>query len=1070
MKQLLLIIGIVASVISSKAEVISNPIFSSTDAPDFQLKEIETKGDTTYLRFTYYAEDSSWVCISRDTYIEDIASKKHYTITNSIGIPFEPNKRITSHATQFDVTLCFPKINSRLFNLIESKTDKAFNIYGVSMTERFDSAWTYSQYLSFSELANHCIDKQDYATAIEWKEKQLHAAKTVYGYNSINYAVIMYDLCLLYGECQNTDKAIKYATQSVTLLNSIPEYEGRQEDIAREYASLMSLYSIKKDLDKASYYGEMSLKIRKDIWGEEDPYYIEFLDNLCEHYKNYGDYPKAIIHSKDIASILRKLTIKDERNIPSYIYALSKTAGLLKEMKNLQEATTYGNEAMKLIEDGKCTNPEVSFTIYNTMAAIMGEEGNTSYAITLFKKAHKSAEEAGLTNSHRMALSLLSLGRLYEHFQKDTTLAINSYSKAVDIMNIGDNAKMMGIRAEIIESLADIYRLIDPQKSHEYRTQSLNIKKEWYGEHSLKYGDVLMYYTVDTFFSLMKSKKWRVGDVEKHDVDDITNNLTLSFNIIKKHLNNSLLIVSSKDRLDYWNKYRDLFDWWINVVTFFFPTKELCSLAYDAALFSKGFMLESSNTIKECISTMDETEKGKYESYLNCIRQWEALSTSSGNREQMDSLLSDMNNYEQTLGKSILAHGYTFRKSDISWRDVQKCLKDGEVAIEFVSFEGIDRKKKQNYIIALIIDNKCNSPVITPVRMNEKQLYDIIKQSSSKKIQANAIWNEGIISCIKDAKKVYFSTSGLLNVLPVEYMPLPNDSIMMDRYDMFRLTSTGELCHNRAPLQYGGAALFGGLNYDKNRTVENEEESYPISRTLYNLVNSRGGFDYLPNTSAEIKKINSILSKKHIKCISYSDSYGTEQSFKNLPNDEINILHLATHGMYITEENAELEKDNKNLKFIASEDVDFVNEDKSLTRSFIVLSGGNALLHRENVKSSADDGILTAFEISQLAFKGLDLVVLSACQSALGDYTSEGVFGLQRGFKKAGANTILMSVDKVDDEATKILMVEFYRNLMDGKTKHQSLKDAQKYLRQVENGKYDNPEYWASFIMLDGLN
>lgn len=219
MKQLLLIISIVASVISAKAEVISNPIFSSTDAPDFQLKEIETKGDTTYLRFTYYAEDSSWVCISRDTYIEDIASKKHYTINNSIGIPFEPNKRITNHATQFDVTLCFPKINSRLFNLIESKTDKAFNIYGVSMTERFDSAWTYSQYLSFSELANHCIDKQDYATAIEWKEKQLHAAKTVYGYNSINYAVIMYDLCLLYGECQNTDKAIKYATQSVTLLN-----------------------------------------------------------------------------------------------------------------------------------------------------------------------------------------------------------------------------------------------------------------------------------------------------------------------------------------------------------------------------------------------------------------------------------------------------------------------------------------------------------------------------------------------------------------------------------------------------------------------------------------------------------------------------------------------------------------------------------------------------------------------------------------------------------------------------------------------------------------------------------
>ena len=1071
MKRILLIISILVSAICAKAKVISNPIFSSTDAPDFQLKEIETKGDTTYLRFTYYAEDSSWVCISRDTYIEDIDSKKHYTIINSIGIPFEPNRRIINYATQFDVTLCFPKINSRLFNIIESKTNKAFNIYGVSMTERFDSVWTYSQYIGFSELANHCIEKQDYTTAIEWKEKQLRAAKSVYGYNSINYAVIMYDLCLLYGECHNTDKAIKYAEQSVALLNSMPEYEGRQEDIAREYASLMSLYSVKKDLERASYYGEKSLSIRKDIWGEENPYYIEFLDRLCEHYKNYGDYPKAIIHSKDIVSILRKLIINDEHNIPSYIYALSKTAGLLKEMKNLQEASNYGNEAMKLIEEGKCTNPGASFTVYNTMAAIMGENGNISDAITLFRKAHKYAEKAGLTNSHRMALSLLSLGRLYEHFEKDTTLAINSYSKAVEIMNIGDNSKMMGVRAEIIESLADIYRQIDPQKSHKYRTQSLNIKKEWYGEQSINYGEVLMYYTVDEFFSLMKSKKWRIDDVEKRDIDDIITNLTLSFNIIKNHLKNSLLIVSSKDRLEYWNKYKDLFDWWINTVTFFFPTEELRSLAYDAALFSKGFMLESSNTIKEYINTMDEVEKGKYDSYINCISQWESLSTSSDTKEMMDSLLSDMNNYEQALGKSILERGYTFRKSDISWRDVQKCLKDGDVAIEFVSFEGINRKKKQNYVIALIIDNKCNSPIINPIRMNEMQLYDIIKEPNNKKVLANTIWNEDILNNIRDAKKIYFSTSGLLNTLPIEYLPLANDSIMMDRYDMFRLTSTGELCNKRAPLQYREAALYGGLNYDKIRRFENkEEESYPISRTLYNLVNSRGGFDYLPNTSTEIKKINSLLSKKQIKCNSFSDSHGTEQSFKNLANEESNIIHLATHGMYITEEDAESEKDNKNLKFIASEDVDFINEDKSLTRSFIVLSGGNALLHRENVQSSADDGILTAFEISQLTFRKLDLVVLSACQSALGDNTSEGVFGLQRGFKKAGANTILMSVDKVDDEATKTFMVEFYRNLMNGETKQQSLKNAQRYLRQVDNGKYDKPEYWASFIMLDGID
>jgi CHAT domain-containing protein len=134
------------------------------------------------------------------------------------------------------------------------------------------------------------------------------------------------------------------------------------------------------------------------------------------------------------------------------------------------------------------------------------------------------------------------------------------------------------------------------------------------------------------------------------------------------------------------------------------------------------------------------------------------------------------------------------------------------------------------------------------------------------------------------------------------------------------------------------------------------------------------------------------------------------------------------------------------------------------------MAGGNRLPRRQSIPIHGNDGILTALEISRLNLQSVDLVVLSACQSGLGDVSDEGVLGLQRGFKKAGVNTIIMSLDKVDDEATKILMVEFYRNLMNGKTKHQSLKDAQKYLRQVDNGKYGKPEYWASFIMLDGLN
>ena len=175
--------------------------------------------------------------------------------------------------------------------------------------------------------------------------------------------------------------------------------------------------------------------------------------------------------------------------------------------------------------------------------------------------------------------------------------------------------------------------------------------------------------------------------------------------------------------------------------------------------------------------------------------------------------------------------------------------------------------------------------------------------------------------------------------------------------------------------------------------------------------------------------------------------------------------------MYVGPEEVVTKKQNDNFDFLESisNDNNPVKEDASLTHSFLVMSGGNRLIQRDSILGG-DDGILTAFEISQMKFMGLDLVVLSACDTAKGDLENGGVYGLQRGFKKAGAKTILMSLDKVDDEATKILMIEFYRNLMDGKNKLQSLINAQKHLRSVDNGKYDDPKYWGAFIMLDGLN
>lgn len=107
-------------------------------------------------------------------------------------------------------------------------------------------------------------------------------------------------------------------------------------------------------------------------------------------------------------------------------------------------------------------------------------------------------------------------------------------------------------------------------------------------------------------------------------------------------------------------------------------------------------------------------------------------------------------------------------------------------------------------------------------------------------------------------------------------------------------------------------------------------------------------------------------------------------------------------------------------------------------------------MYKSKINIGVNDGILLAKEIADMDLNGLDLIVLSACQTGLGDISGEGVFGLQRGFKKAGANTLLMSLWKVDDKATKLLMSRFYSNLIAGKSKIESLRDAQKYVREYE--------------------
>ena len=420
------------------------------------------------------------------------------------------------------------------------------------------------------------------------------------------------------------------------------------------------------------------------------------------------------------------------------------------------------------------------------------------------------------------------------------------------------------------------------------------------------------------------------------------------------------------------------------------------------------------------------------------------------------------------LDVGILQDANNISRLNVNWKEIQQQLSNDAIAIEFIST--IENNGDYNTYHALVIDKNTSSPKMITL-YSESKLEEIKNETrDTRDIFGELIWKP-ILAHYPTVKDIYFSPDGVLHVLPIEYYSPDGANCMFENFNMYRLSSTKELLREIGRQHPNSAVLYGGLDYNQLK----DNNSRTISSELPGIwrgIAERGGFDPLFNTVFETQEINKILTGRNIPTTLYSGEAGTEESFRNLSGRSHSIIHLATHGMYIDSEGVDTKKRENNFDFLESLASlnDPVKEDAALTHSFLVMAGGNKVISRISIPDRDKDGILTSKEISQLDLRGLDLVVLSACESALGDINNGGVYGLQRGFKKAGANAILMSLDKVDDEATKILMVEFYRNLMGGKTKRQSLQEAQQYLRKVDHGKYDNPKYWASFIMLDGLN
>ena len=460
---------------------------------------------------------------------------------------------------------------------------------------------------------------------------------------------------------------------------------------------------------------------------------------------------------------------------------------------------------------------------------------------------------------------------------------------------------------------------------------------------------------------------------------------------------------------------------------------------YNLELSTKGILLNSTKKVREAIFNGGDQE------LIDLFSKWaltrkQIADMSSLKNEQLsgstsyDSLLEVTNELEKALSRKSEAFLSAFSSSTPTFDNVRNQLQPNEATVEIIRTE----INGEGYYTALVGIKKSAFPKLIVLGKGidfEQRGFKLYKNSIGLQLSDSrsfGMYWQKINDYLKanGINKIYYAPDGVYHKISLATLLDPNTKeYLIDQYSIIQLSSTKELLNRKSQLQYApnSALLVGRPKYK----LETNEESV-VSTRGFDMLNEVGD---LPGTEEEINEINKLLAKQALATEIVLGEEATEARIKKLLNRE--LVHIATHGFFF--------------------------EEKQTHGLDPMLSSGLLLAGVSNQNGDLEDGVLTAYEIMNLNLPNLNTVVLSACETGLGEIASgEGIYGLQRSFLVGGAETLIMSLWKVDDVATKDLMIDFYKALIKSGDKRQAFLDAQKKVKK----KYKDPIYWGAFVMI----
>jgi CHAT domain-containing protein len=497
------------------------------------------------------------------------------------------------------------------------------------------------------------------------------------------------------------------------------------------------------------------------------------------------------------------------------------------------------------------------------------------------------------------------------------------------------------------------------------------------------------------------------------------------------------------------------------------------SRMYDNQLATKALLLNSSNKVRHRILSSKDS------SLVKMYREWnmqkeilsKAYSLSLEEIKKQNINIDSLTHVANELEKKLTEKSELFKTKEKTefrtWKDIQKVLHSGEAAMEIIrftkyKFDSAGVYTDSVYYAALIVKhNTRDHPELVLMtngnKMENKHLI-IYKNTVRFKIEDLASYNyywRNISEKLVEVKKLYLSPDGVYNQININTLTnADTKKHVLDEVDVQLVTNTKDLLEKKedenSKKQF---AFFGNPDYAfMNALAANSEATLGSKEKYGHYLNQ------LPGTEREINSINKDLTDHRWQGKVYVGPEASEKNLKKVSN--VKVIHIATHGFF--------DKDEEMAK--TEEQIQKQTQDP-LFKSGLMLTGASVTLYNrehnifatDNLQTKEEDGILTAFEVLNLNLDNTDLVVLSACETGLGKVKNgEGVYGLQRAFIIAGAESIIISLWKVDDATTQKLMTYFYHEWLKTNNKSLAFKRAQVKLRE----EFEDPYYWGAFIMV----